>query len=148
MTLSDNAESQMLALFRMLVVVVVIGVLAASLLYFAHQRQQEATAVALKLRAQLWHERLPLLQQQWRMQHKPANWTIEGYPLQMQPSGWPLITTKEDCRVLWKIILAEEPKPLLQKVIQQVQGCRYATETAVLDYDFKQQLVQFSAIGN
>ena len=87
MTMSDNAESQMLALFRMLVVVVIIGVLAASLLYFAHQRQQDAAEVALKLRAQLWHERLPLLQQQWRMQHKPANWIIEGYPLQMQPSG-------------------------------------------------------------
>jgi hypothetical protein len=148
MTISDNAESQILALFRMLVVVVVIGVLAASLLYFAHQRQQDASEVALKLRAQLWNERLPLLQQQWGMQHKPANWTIEGYSLQMQPSGWPLITKKEDCRVLWKIILAEEPKPLVQKVVQQAHGCRYATETAVLDYDFQQQLVQFSAIGN
>jgi len=51
MTISDNAESQMLALFRMLVVVVVISVLAASLLYFAHQRQQDASEVALKLRA-------------------------------------------------------------------------------------------------
>lgn len=148
MTLSDNAEPQILALFRMLVVVVVIGVLAASLLYFAHQRQQDASEVALKLRAQLWNERLPLLQQQWGMQHKPANWTIEGYSLQMQPSGWPLITKKEDCRVLWKIILAEEPKPLVQKVVQQAHGCRYKTETAVLDYDFQQQLVQFSAIGN
>ena len=59
MTISDNAESQILALFRMLVVVVVIGALAASLLYFAHQRQQEAAEVALKLRAQLWNERLP-----------------------------------------------------------------------------------------
>lgn len=148
MTLSDNAESQMLALFRMLVVVVVIGVLAASLLYFANQRQQDASEVALKLRAQLWRERLPLLQQQWGMQHKPANWTIEGYSLQMQSSGWPLINKKEDCRVLWKIILAEEPKPLVQKVVQQTHGCRYATETAVLDYDFQQQLVQFSAIRN
>ncbi|MDD2342521.1 MAG: hypothetical protein PHV54_06495 [Tolumonas sp.] len=148
MTVSDNAESQMLALFRMLVVVVVIGVLAASLLYFANQRQQEATEVALKLRAQLWNERLPLLQQRWGMQHKPANWTIDGYLLQMQPSGWPLITKTEDCWVLWKIILAEEPKPLVQKVVQQVHGCRYATETAVLDYDFQQQVVQFSAIGN
>lgn len=148
MTMSDNAESQMLALFRMLVVVMVIGVLAASLLYFAHQRQQEASEVALKLRAQLWRERLPLLQQQWRMQHKPANWTIDGYPLQMQSSGWPLITKKEDCRVLWKIILAEEPKPLVQMVVQQAHGCRYTTETAVLDYDFQQQLVQFSAIEN
>lgn len=148
MTLSDNAESQLLALFRMLVVVVIIGVLAASLLYFAHQRQQDAAEVALKLRAQLWHERLPLLQQQWRMQHKPANWTIDGYPLQMQTSGWPLITKKEDCLMLWKIILAEEPKPLLQKVTQQAQGCRYETETAVLNYDFQQQLVQFSAIRN
>jgi len=148
MTLSDNAESQMLALFRMLVVMVVIGMLAASLLYFAHQRQQDASEVALKLRAQLWRERLPLLQQQWRMQHKPANWTIDGYSLQMQPSGWPLISTKDDCQVLWRIILAEEPKPLLQKVTQQAQGCRYETETAVLDYDFQQQLVQFSAIGN
>ena len=148
MTISDNAESQMLALFRMLVVVVVIGVLAASLLYFANQRQQEATAIALKLRTQLWNERLPLLQQQWGMQHKPANWTIEGYPLQMQPSGWPLITKKEDCRVLWKIILAEEPKPLVQKVVQEAHGCRYETETAVLDYDFQQQLMQFSVIGN
>lgn len=148
MTISDNAESQMLALFRMLVVVVVISVLAASLLYFAHQRQQDASEVALKLRAQLWNERLPLLQQQWGMQHKPANWTIEGYSLQMQPSGWPLITKKEDCLMLWKIILAEEPKPLVQKVVQQAHGCRYATETAVLDYDFQQQLVQFSAIGN
>ncbi len=148
MTISDNAESQLLALFRMLVVVVIIGVLAASLLYFAHQRQQDASEVALKLRAQLWNERLPLLQQQWGMQHKPANWTIEGYSLQMQPSGWPLITKKEDCRVLWKIILAEEPKPLVQKVVQQAYGCRYATETAVLDYDFQQQLVQFSAIRN
>ena len=148
MTLSDNAESQLLALFRMLVVMVVIGVLATSLLYFANQRQQDASEVALKLRAQLWHERLPLLQQQWRMQHRPASWTIEGYRLQMQPSGWPLITKKEDCLVLWKIILAEEPKPLLQKVVQEAQGCRYETETAVLDYDFQQQLVQFSAIGN
>ena len=132
MTISDNAESQMLALFRMLVVVVVISVLAASLLYFAHQRQQDASEVALKLRAQLWRERLPLLQQQWGMQHKPANWTIDGYPLQMQSSGWPLITQQEDCLVLWRIIL----------------GCRYETETAVLDYDFQQQLMQFSAIGN
>ena len=148
MTMSDNAESQMLALFRMLVVVMVIGVLAASLLYFAHQRQQEAAEVALKLRTQLWRERLPLLQQQWGMQHKSTNWIIDGYPLQMQPSGWPLITKKEDCRVLWKIILAEEPKPLVQKVVQQAHGCRYATETAVLDYDFQQQLVQFSAIEN
>jgi len=148
MTISDNAESQMLALFRMLVVVVVIGVLAASLLYFANQRQQEATEVALKLRAQLWNERLPLLQQQWGMQHKPANWTVERYQLQMQPSGWPLITKQEDCLVLWKIILAEEPKPLVQKVVQQVHGCRYETETVALDYDFKQQLVQFSAIRN
>ena len=148
MTLSDNAESQMLALFRMLVVVVVIGVLAASLLYFVNQRQQEATAVALKLRAQLWRERLPLLQQQWRMQHKPVNWTIEGYPLQMQPSGWPLITKSDDCQILWRVILAEEPKPLVQKVVQEAQGCRYETETAVLDYDFQQQLMQFSVIGN
>ncbi|MDD2842286.1 MAG: hypothetical protein PHD18_07785 [Tolumonas sp.] len=148
MTLSDNAESQMLALFRMLVVVVIIGVLAASLLYFAHQRQQEAIEVALKLRAQLWNERLPLLQQQWGMQHKPANWTVDRYQLQMPPSGWPLITKKEDCLVLWKIILAEEPKPLVQKVVQQAHGCRYTTETAVLDYDFQQQLVQFSAIRN
>ncbi len=148
MTLSDNAESQMLALFRMLVVMVVIGVLAASLLYFANQRQQDAAEVALKLRAQLWHERLPLLQQQWRMQHKPANWIIEGYPLQMQSSGWPLITKKEDCQILWRVILAEEPKPLLQRVVQQTHGCRYETETAVLDYDFQQRLVQFSAIGN
>lgn len=148
MNLSDNAESQILALFRMLLVVVVISLLAASLLYFAHQRQQDAAKVALKLRAQLWNERLPLLQQQGGMQHKPANWTIDGYPLQMQPSGWPLITKKEDCLMLWKIILAEEPKPLLQKVVQQAQGCRYATETAVLDYDFQQQIVQFSAIEN
>ena len=148
MTLSDNAESQMLALFRMLVVMVVIGVLAASVLYFANQRQQDASEVALKLRAQLWYERLPLLQQQWRMQHKPANWTIEGYPLQMQTSGWPLITKQEDCLMLWKIILAEEPKPLVQKVVQQAYGCRYETETAALDYDFQQQLVQFSAIRN
>jgi len=148
MTISDNAESQMLALFRILVVVVVIGVLAASLLYFANQRQQDTAEVALKLRAQLWHERLPLLQQQWRIQHKPANWIIEGYPLQMQPSGWPLITKKEDCQILWRVILAEEPKPLLQRVVQQTHGCRYETETAVLDYDFKQQLVQFSAIRN
>ncbi len=148
MTLSDNAESQMLALFRMLVVVVVIGVLAASLLYFANQRQQEASEVALKLRAQLWNERLPLLQQQWGIEHKPINWSIDGNQLRMQPSGWPLITKKEDCRVLWKIILAEEPKPLVQKVVQQAYGCRYATETAVLDYDFQQQLVQFSAIRN
>ncbi|WP_320151556.1 hypothetical protein [uncultured Tolumonas sp.] len=148
MTLSDNAESQMLALFRMLVVVVVIGVLAASLLYFANQRQQDAAEVALKLRAQLWHERLPLLQQQWRMQHKPANWTIEGYQLQMQSSGWPLIKTKDDCRILWKVLLAEEPKPLIQNIIRQAHGCHYETETALLNYDFQQQLVQFSAIGN
>lgn len=148
MTLSDNAESQMLALFRMLVVVAIIGVLAASLLYFAKQRQQEATEVALKVRAQLWHERWPLLQQQWRMQHKPAMWTIEGYQLQMQPSGWPLIIKKEDCQILWRVILTEEPKPLLHRVVQQTHGCRYETETAVLDYDFKQQLVQFSAIRN
>jgi hypothetical protein len=148
MTLSDNAESQLLALFRMLVVMVVIGVLSAGLLYFANQRQQEATAVALKLRAQLWRERLPLLQQQWRMQHKPVNWTIEGYPLQMQRSGWPLITKQEDCLILWKVLLAEEPKPLVQKVVQKVHGCRYETETAALDYNFQQQLAQFSAIGN
>ncbi len=148
MTISDNAESQMLALFRMLVVVVVIGVLAASLLYFANQRQQEAAEVALKLRAQLWNERLPLLQQQWGMQHKPTNWIIDDYSLQMQPSGWPLITNKEDCQVLWRVILTEEPKPLLQKVVQQAHGCRYETETAALDYDFQQQLVQFSAIRN
>ncbi len=50
--------------------------------------------------------------------------------------------------MLWKIILAEEPKPLLQKVTQQAQGCRYETETAVLNYDFQQQLVQFSVIRN
>nr|WP_321241392.1 hypothetical protein [uncultured Tolumonas sp.] len=148
MTLSDNAESQILALFRMLVVMIVIGVLAASLLYFAHQRQQDTAEVALKVRAQLWHERLPLLQQQWRMQHKPANWSVDRYQLQMQSSGWPLITNKEDCQVLWSVILGEEPKPLLQKVVQQAHGCRYETETAALDYDFQQQLVQFSAIRN
>ena len=148
MTLSDNAESQMLALFRLLVVVVVIGVLAASLLYFANQRQQDAAEVALKLRAQLWHERLPLLQQQWRMQHKPSNWTVDGYPLQMQPSGWPLVTKQEDCLILWKILLAEEPKPLLQQIVQLAHGCRYKTETAMLDYDFQREVVQFSAIGN
>jgi hypothetical protein len=148
MTISDNAESQMLALSRVLVVVVVIGVLAVSLLYFTNQRQQDAAEVALKLRAQLWHERLPLLQQQWGMQHKPANWIVEGSPLQMQRSGWPLITKQEDCQTLWKVLLAEEPKLLLQKVVQQAHGCRYETKTAVLDYDFQQQLVQFSAIGN
>ena len=35
-----------------------------------------------------------------------------------------------------------------RECIQQAHGCRYATETAVLDYDFQQQLVQFSAIEN
>lgn len=148
MTLSDNAEAQILALFRMLVVMVVIGVLAASLLYFANQRQQDAADVALKLRAQLWRERLPLLRQQWEMQHKPAHWMVEGYQLQMPQSGWPRTMTTDDCRMLWKILLVEEPKPLVQKIIWQAHGCRYQTATAMLDYDFQHETVQFSAIRN
>jgi type II secretory pathway pseudopilin PulG len=148
MTLSDNAESQILALFRMLVVVVIITVLAAGVLYFAHQRQQEATAVALKIRGQLWHERLPLLQQQWGMQHKPARWVVEGYQLHMLPSGWPLITATDDCVVLWKVLLVEDPQLLVTAVIQQAHGCRYETETAILDYDYQQHEIQFFAIKN
>lgn len=146
MTPSEQANSQILALFRTVIVVIVIGVLASYLLYFAKQRQHEATSMALQLRAQLWRERLPLLQAQWRMQHKPIDWQIDGYHVNMLPSGWPNITNNADCLVLWHVLLADEPAPLVSQVFKQRHGCRYTTATAQFDYDFQQQSVQFSAI--
>jgi hypothetical protein len=146
MTPSEQATSQILALFRVVIVAVVISLLAGVLFYFALQRQHDAASVALQLRAQLWRERLPILQAQWRMQHKPADWHIEGHPLHMLPSGWPVIKQRDDCVVLWQVLLAEAPAPLVDQVFKQVQGCRYTTATAQLEYDFQQQTVQFSAI--
>lgn len=127
-----------------LVSLVLVLILAGIVLFYAQQRQQDAVVMALKVRQQQWQNHLMVLQQRWEMQHRPAHWRVENQMLRMTSSGWPITKTSEECESLWRLLLAEEPAPLISLILVSAGGCEYQADHSILRYNYQRQSIVFS----
>jgi len=129
-----------------LVSLVLMLVLAGIVLFYAKQRQQEAVVMALKVRQLVWMEHLAVLQPKWQMQNKPAHWHVDGTALSMTPAGWPIADNEQACTLLWQLLLAEKPAPLISHIRSGDGGCAYEAVNVSLKYNYRRQSLVFSEI--
>lgn len=141
--MKDNAhaESRVLSLFHLVIILIVILILMAVFLYQAIKVRDEAIETALKQNTMRLQERILLFRHQWSGTTKSKIWTSESFSFPVTENGWPAVTTAQMCNELWFFLLSTKPEPLIQHVQAFDDGCIYSTEIGQIIYDFHKELI-------
>lgn len=139
--MKDNAhaESRVLSLFHLVIILIVILILMAVFLNRAIKVRDEALTVALLQNTNLLRERTKIFQQRWFASGKPTHWVQDDMAFPVTSHGWLAVTTDHQCVQLWIVLLSTRPEPLIQHVSAVADGCLYSAEIGQITYDFKQE---------
>lgn len=142
--MKDNAhaDSRVLSLFHLIIIITVILILMSVFLRKAEDVQIAAENVSVKQNSQIFRERLMILQNQWIAAKKPQIYERDGFRFKMTTRGWPQMHSETDCVALAEMLLSTHFNYKNYSTKFDRGRCLYSTKHFEFSYNYQLESIE------